>query len=225
MFTLRKYLLVFVFVALSFTVAISQEGVTTNGDVIALTKSGMAADIIVAKIKNSPAKFDTSPNQLKELKDAGVADSVMLAMVENPLGSSGAKTGDEYEVDPGESRSIIYVYRRKEFNTRNLQPSVYVDDIEVARMDDGKFFIIKLDPGKHNVVVNKGFSGAAIDMKPGRKYYFRVSYKTGFWKARSEMEFVPWEQGKLEVANMKPLEEKWIKDKTRITVKEQNTTP
>jgi len=197
--------------------------VTTNTDVISLTKSGIASYIIVAKIKNSPAKFDTSPNQLKELKDAGVADAVILAMVQYPLGSSSASDSSDNETVPGETKAIIYVYRRKEFNTRNLQPSVYVDDVEVARMDDGKFFIIKLDPGKHNVVVNKGFSGAGIDLKPGHRYYFRVAYKAGFWKARSEMEYVPWEQGKLEVGSMKPLEDKWIKDKTRVTIKESAT--
>ncbi|MBV9242992.1 MAG: DUF2846 domain-containing protein [Acidobacteria bacterium] len=210
--------LIAIFGALS---TFAQDKPLTNDDVISLSKSGVAAEIIVAKVRSTPGKFDTSTDQLKALKDAGVADSVVLAMVQFPQGSkSSAPTEAADDVIPNETKAVIYVYRRKEFDTRNLQPSVYADDVEVARMDDGKFFIIKLDPGKHNIVVNKGFSGAAIDMKAGHRYYFRVTYKPGFLKARSEMEYVAYEQGKLEVANMKPLEDKWIKDKTRVSVSE-----
>src|SRR6185295_5032907 len=119
----------------------------------------------------------------------------------------------------------VYVYRRKEFNTRNMQPSVYVDGREVARMDDGKFFIVTLEPGKHTVFVNKEYSGAEVDMKPGEEYYFRVSIKPGFWKGRGEVDFVQKEQGVLEIKKMNPLEEKWIKDKSRVTVENNKIRP
>ena len=208
----------FLFVVAAAASAFGQDGAMTNKDVVALTKSGIAAEIIVAKIKGSPGAFDTSAGQLTELKDAGVADAVVLAMVQYPKGSASVVVSEGDNVIPGESQAIVYVYRRKEFQTRSLQPSVFIDETEVARIDDGKYFYIKLDPGKHKVYVNKGFSGAALDMKPGRKYYFRVIYKPGFWKARSEMEYVTFEQGQLEIANMKPLEAKWIKDKDRVKV-------
>src|SRR5690348_5659955 len=54
----------------------------TNQDVITMTKAGLPADVVVAKIKSSPTKFDTSPSALAELKKDGVPDSVILAMVE-----------------------------------------------------------------------------------------------------------------------------------------------
>lgn len=216
----QQYFLTLCLVTAMAVFSFSQDRALINSDVISLTKAGLSADIIIAKIKGSPGKFDTSPEKLKELKDAGVADAVILAVVQNPLGSSGV-VAESDETIAGETQAIVYVYRRKEFNTRNLQPSVYVDnDHEIARMDDGKFLIIKFEPGKHKVYVNKGFSGADIDMKAGRRYYFRVTYKPGFWKARGEMEYVPREQGIFEIANMKPLEEKWIKDKMRVLLKE-----
>jgi membrane-associated protease RseP (regulator of RpoE activity) len=56
----------------------------TNSDVVGMLKSGLGGEIIVAKIKNAPCSFDTSPAALKELKDAGVPDSVILAMVQAP---------------------------------------------------------------------------------------------------------------------------------------------
>src|SRR5688500_12042098 len=53
----------------------------TNRDVLDMLKAGLAADIIVAKIKTSETNFDTSPGALAELKAANVPDSVILAMV------------------------------------------------------------------------------------------------------------------------------------------------
>jgi hypothetical protein len=42
----------------------------------------LQSETIVAKIKTASCSFDTSPTALKELKDAGVPDSVILAMVQ-----------------------------------------------------------------------------------------------------------------------------------------------
>ena len=58
----------------------------TNKDVLDLHRAGLPEQVIVAKIKSSQTNFDTSPLQLKELKAAGLADTVILAMVEAPAG-------------------------------------------------------------------------------------------------------------------------------------------
>jgi hypothetical protein len=183
-----------------------------NDDVISMIKSGLANEIVVAKIKSSPAKFDTSPDMLKSLKESGVPSEVILAMIEGNRSEI-----NETDENNGEPSATVFLYRRKEFSTRNLQPSIYVDNSEVARMDDGRFFKIKLEPGKHIITSNKGLSGAAIDMKAGRTYYFRLTLVPGFWKAHSEITLVEKEQGKYELSTMKPLEPKWIKDKVRVS--------
>jgi hypothetical protein len=56
----------------------------TNRDVLDLHRAGLPEQVLVAKIKSSQTNFDTSPSQLKELKAAGLADTVILAMVEAP---------------------------------------------------------------------------------------------------------------------------------------------
>ena len=186
-----------------------------NDDVISMVKSGLTEEIVVAKIKSSPSDFDTSPEALRGLKESGIPSAVILAMIESQSG--GRSKGEEGEDNNGEPTATVYLYRRKEFSTRNLQPSVYVDSSEVARMDDGRYFKIKLQPGKHIIASNKGLSGAAINMKAGQTYYFRLTLAPGFWKAHSEITLVEKEQGKYELSTMKPLEPKWIKDKTRVT--------
>jgi len=56
----------------------------TNKDVLEMIKSGLTAEVVVAKIKSSATSFDTSPTALTELKTANVPDAVILAMVDRP---------------------------------------------------------------------------------------------------------------------------------------------
>jgi integrase len=53
----------------------------TNQDVLGMVEAGLPPKVLVAKIDRSPGNFDTSPDVLKQLKAAGVHDSVILAMV------------------------------------------------------------------------------------------------------------------------------------------------
>jgi hypothetical protein len=66
-------------------------------------KTGLSAEIIVAKIKASSSNFDTSSAALQELKTAGVPDAVILAMVQPPgadasVASSSAAASVDMEV-------------------------------------------------------------------------------------------------------------------------------
>jgi membrane-associated protease RseP (regulator of RpoE activity) len=54
----------------------------SNGDILGMVKAGIGAEIIVAKIKNASCSFDTNPSDLVALKNAGIPDSVALAMVQ-----------------------------------------------------------------------------------------------------------------------------------------------
>ena len=54
----------------------------SNEEVLAMWRAGLSAEIIVAKIKSSPARFDTAPATLQQLKAAGLPEPVILAMLE-----------------------------------------------------------------------------------------------------------------------------------------------
>jgi hypothetical protein len=56
----------------------------SNKDILTMQTTRLSPDVIVAKIKSSPASFDTSASGLQKLKRAGVPDTVILAMVEAP---------------------------------------------------------------------------------------------------------------------------------------------
>jgi hypothetical protein len=47
-----------------------------------MTKAGLSAEIVAAKVKTSTCRCDTSPAGLAELKKSGVPDAVILTMVQ-----------------------------------------------------------------------------------------------------------------------------------------------
>jgi len=83
--------------------------------------------------------------------------------------------------------SIVYIYRPSKLAGKALEPSVFVDDIELARMDNGRYFALKLKPGKHIVHLTDDKKGYAIDMGPGQTYYFRIGLEMGMWKGHGKI--------------------------------------
>jgi hypothetical protein len=60
----------------------------TNRDVIRLVEAKVSDDLIIAKIKKSRTKFDTSTDGLVTLKKAGVSDAVISAIMDASSASS-----------------------------------------------------------------------------------------------------------------------------------------
>src|ERR1035437_9956234 len=63
------------------TATIAKAETLTNDSIIQLHKLALADSTIVAKIKTSTCNFDTSVDALKILKDAGISDEVLQAML------------------------------------------------------------------------------------------------------------------------------------------------
>ncbi|HZE70012.1 MAG TPA: hypothetical protein VE135_10870 [Pyrinomonadaceae bacterium] len=72
------------FVPLTF----AQEGFIslTNADILTMVRAKLSPTLIVEKINTSSCNFDTFPSVLAELKDRGVPDEVLMAMVQAPHG-------------------------------------------------------------------------------------------------------------------------------------------
>ena len=73
------------------------ETVLTNKDILRLTQVGLGAEVIITKIKVSATAFDTSVEQLVALKEAGVEDSVIAAMVGKGAAAGGGKPKEDEE--------------------------------------------------------------------------------------------------------------------------------
>src|SRR5580704_4335386 len=110
------------------------------------------------------------------------------------------------EVNP--AKASVYVYRYKQFVGSALAPSVYCDEVQLARMENGRYFTVRLDAGKHNFRSNDAQSGVELDLKAGQAHFIRVEIATGMMKGHGRLILMSPEQGSYELksSKLKPLD-------------------
>lgn len=143
-----------------------------------------------------------------EEKRFRVEDGKLVAVAPAPVDPSVA-------VNAG-ADAVVYVYRPSKMMGKALEPSVFADGIELARMDNGRYFTIKLKPGKHFVHMTSEKKGFAFDMGPGQTYYFRIGIEMGMWKGQGKLTLEDAEKAVPEIKKLKFLGQDKIKNPTMV---------
>jgi hypothetical protein len=179
----------------------------TNQDVVDLVKTGLSPEIILAKIRASTSQFDTSTAGLKKLKDAGVPDGVILAMVDPSSKPASAADAPKSAASSSDS-AHVRVYRPKLLPGSGFNPSIYVDDKEVFRLVNARRCSVRITPGPHTISSDDKSSRIQVDAKAGQEFYISVQeLPGGFFKGRGKLTLVANEQGKPEYQLEKPLDD------------------
>jgi len=120
------------------------------------------------------------------------------------------------------AKSTVYVYRYKQFVGAALAPSVYCDDVELARMENGRYFMATLEPGKHTFRSNDQQSGVVLETKPGEQYYLRVEIAAGMMKGHGRLVLMSREQASYELVStkLKSLDANKVADEERVSLEE-----
>jgi hypothetical protein len=121
-----------------------------------------------------------------------------------------------------QSKALVYVYRYKQFVGSALAPSVYCDEVQLARMENGRYFAVTTDPGKHIFRSNDTQSGIDLDVKAGQTYFIRVEIATGMMKGHGRLLLTSPEQGRYELqsSKLKPLDSSKVADQAHVSVEE-----
>jgi hypothetical protein len=115
------------------------------------------------------------------------------------------------------SKGVVYVYRLQGGSgPAPNSPSVFCDDQELARMQHGCYFSIRLDPGKHSCRSTDGQSVVELDVKAGQTYYIRGEVVPVGGKPRGAITRISPEQGASEARKLKPLPSGMVKDPNRV---------
>jgi len=112
--------------------------------------------------------------------------------------------------------ATVFIYRPNKWVGRALEPSVFVDETELARMDNGRYFAIKLKPGKHIIRMTDDKKGYAIDMGPGQTYFFRIGLEAGMWKGQGKITLDDRERAVKEIGKIKFIGQDKIKAPTLV---------
>lgn len=168
----------------------AQDEVMTNDEVISLTKAGLAGSVIIGKIRTSKSNFDMSTDALIKLKQSGVGDDVVGAMLEAKSGrsaaaapsSSGAApvgpTGDPN--DPMSKKNYgIYMYEERDGQRKMTQLQANVS----GQNRTGGMFTASITPfglGKVKTKTNLPGRNAALQIKSTAPvFYFYLDNTTG----------------------------------------------
>jgi len=117
--------------------------------------------------------------------------------------------------------AVVYIYRYKQFVGYTVEPSVYCNEVQLARMDNGRFFKVVLDPGTYTFRSNDKQSGIEMDLKKGEVYYIRVEIAQGLLKQYGRLVLMAKVQGVYEIKKLKPLGSSKIKDRKRVVIDEE----
>jgi uncharacterized protein DUF2846 len=117
------------------------------------------------------------------------------------------------------AKATVYVYRYKQFVGGALSPSVYCDDVQLARMD-GRYFTTTVEPGKHIFRSNDEQSGIVLQAAAGQQYFIRVDIAAGFMKGHGRLQLMDGQQGMYELTSdkLKPLEGGKVVAKDKVSV-------
>src|SRR5215204_3737642 len=164
------------------TTSPAQDGVMINDEVISLTKAGLSPSIIIGKIRSGNSNFDLSTDSLIKLKQAGVTDDVVAAMLEvktrKPTAASGSPASGDPN-DPAATHSYgIYLFEETAGVRKmtRLQPNVS------AQNRTGGLFTSGLTYGISKVKVKSNLPGrnATLQIKDRQPtFYFYLDSTSG----------------------------------------------
>jgi hypothetical protein len=126
----------------------------TNADVLKMFEARLAPEVVVEKMKASPCDFDTSPEALKRLKEAGVPDSLLLVMVMSPKCNAQPARGVAVAVPVG---TIV-----------ELETAYTINSQLVRKGDAVSFRVVNPVVVGGQVVIEKGATATALVTKAER---------------------------------------------------------
>lgn len=110
----------------------------------------------------------------------------------------------------GTNTSIVF-FREGHYVGKALKPSVYVDGKEVARLVNGQWFSIPIEPGKHEVSSSaKNEAATVIEVAPGQTDYVQMVITTGTWRGAGRLIEVDPTAAQQQIAKLKQLDPKFL---------------
>ncbi len=141
-----------------------------NKDVVELVKTGISTETVVAEIGSTETDFDTSEASLKKLREANIPEPIILAMVE-----SAARKGAPAPVATltYDESGHVKIYRPRQIAYLPLFNSIFVDNVGIVNIANGRRCSIRLSPGRHKIQADDMWP-IYLDVQKGQEYYIRV---------------------------------------------------
>ena len=106
----------------------------------------------------------------------------------------------------GKTTAILFL-REHHFTGSALKPSIFVDEKEVNRLSNGRWFLVKVEPGKHKLQSSaKNEPATIVEVAPGETAYVQMVILMGNWRGGGRLLAVDPKEAQKQVAKLKPLD-------------------
>lgn len=115
-------------------------------------------------------------------------------------------------------KAVVIVYRPGKLVGKALEPSVFCDDVEVGRMDNGRYIVLLLEPGEHRIHMTQKNKRVDVKLGAGEVAFIRIKIVMGLMKGRGEPGLADEEDAAKDLKKMEPLGADKYKDTTLAVV-------
>ena len=109
----------------------------------------------------------------------------VLVVVATSLAPLTAVLFSEQSASP--DHASVFIYRHRELAGFMSRPSVYCNDIELARIQNGRFFLVTLEPGHYSCRSNEREVVVELDLEAEDTYFLRVQIVERFLGHRGRL--------------------------------------
>jgi hypothetical protein len=158
--------------------------------------------------KTAPPTKDSSRSKSADLERLpGTTDSSARANPAAP-GAMNNKASEDRPV----ALATVYIYRKS--GEGFGKPSVFFNDLELARLTGNAGFVLRIPPGKVEFRVDRrDRKPLPLTLVSGQTYYLRSHYS---FRRNEHLLVIDAKEGIADVKALQPLEDKWIFDHQRV---------
>src|SRR6266850_4391372 len=106
--------------------------------------------------------------------------------------------------------ATLVFYREKRFYGSGLKPQIYVNGEEIAKLDNGRFFVLALKPGTYQIEFSPKQDPLQIEAKPGQTEFMEMLIISDSWKGEGRLIPADSDNAREALAKLKPLDTKYV---------------
>ena len=134
----------------------------------------------------------------------------MVAQARGEWGTAAPPTVDS------NPKARVYVYRYGGFGGCGVKPFIWCDEVLLASITCGRYFIAEIEPGPHTFRSDNSASTVSLNFAAGRTYFLRADIVPDTIHDRGLLYKMEEATGSRDVRALKPLPSENIQDDTMV---------
>jgi hypothetical protein len=131
------------------------------------------------------------------------------AVCQKPAPAKGTPTKPAAKAAVQQTATLVF-YREKRFYGTSLKPQIYVNGEEIAKLDNGRFFVLALKPGTYQIEFSPKQDALQVEAKPGKTEVLELLIISDSWKGEGRLIPADTDNARDALAKLKPLDAKYV---------------